>query len=61
MNKVVFFVNHAKTFVVYVTTRWDPVAYAMVAEAWRVPADWQDDGRLTPSKAGYNKDRPCLC
>ena len=58
--KTIFFANHVKTFVVYVTTRWDPVAYAYVADAWKVPAD-SHEGCLTPSKVGWSKDRPCLC
>ena len=57
---MVFFLDHAKTFVMYVTARWDPVAYTTVAEAWKVNAD-SHEGRLMPSKVGWSKDCACLC
>ena len=60
LNRVIYFVNHVNTFVVYVTTRWDPVASTTVAEAWKVPADLHE-GRMMPSKVGWSKDRACLC
>ena len=60
MNRSVFFLDHAKTFVMYVTARWDPVAYTSVAEAWKVNAD-SHEGRLMPSKVGWSKDCACLC
>ena len=60
LNRIAFLIDHAKTFVVYVTTTLDLVASTTLAEAWKVPAD-RHEGRLTPSKVGWSKDGTCLC
>ena len=60
LNRIVFFLNYVKTFVVYVTTRGDPVAYTTQLEAWKVPTDVHE-GCLTPSKVGWSKERASLC